>query len=161
MNPDVRKLCENKITKLDLIDETAPEFNVNDTKGQTVSLSDLNGKVVLIDFWATFCPPCIAELPNIKRLYSEYHGKGFEIVGISLDGDDSVVARFTEQSKMAWPQIVDQQDVEALRKKYHVDTIPSLYIIDRKGNLRWGDIKNADAEKAIQLLLKEDPADLS
>jgi peroxiredoxin len=156
LNPDVRKLCENKITKLDLIDETAPEFNVNDTKGQTVSLSDLNGKVVLIDFWATFCPPCIAELPNIKRLYSEYHGKGFEIVGISLDGDDSVVARFTEQSKMAWPQIVDQQDVEALRKKYHVDTIPSLYIIDRKGKVHQYDVKGKHLRKTIESLIADE-----
>jgi peroxiredoxin len=156
LNPDVRKLCENKITKLELIDEPAPEINVNDTKGATISLSDLKGKVVLIDFWATFCPPCIAELPNIKQLYSEYHDKGFEIVGISLDEDESIVARFAEQSGMTWPMIVNQQDVEALRKKYHVEKIPSLYIVNRKGQVHQYDVKGSHLRKTIEALIAED-----
>jgi thiol-disulfide isomerase/thioredoxin len=155
LNPDVRKLCENKIAKLDLIDADAPEIGVSDTKGNTINLSDLKGKVVLIEFWATFCPPCIAELPNIKRLYSEYHAKGFEIVGVSLDEDESVVARFTEQSKIAWPMIVNQQDVDTLRGKYHAEKIPSLYLVSKKGKVYQYDVKGAHLRKTIETLLAE------
>lgn len=156
LNPDVRKLCESKIKKLDLIDEAAPEINVSDTKGAMVNLSDLNGKVVVIDFWATFCPPCIEELPNLKRLYSDYHDKGLEIVGVSLDADESIIARFAEQSKMPWRMIVNQADVEALRQKYFVDTIPALYIVSRKGNVYQYDVTGGSLRKTIETLIAED-----
>ena len=156
LNPQVRERCDNKAAKLDLIDKPAPALGVADSAGNDVTLSDLEGKVVLLDFWATNCPPCIAELPNIKQLYAQLHDKGFEIVGISLDGDDQLVEQFSKQAGMTWRQIVDRQSVETLRERYHVRTIPSLYILDKKGTISQVDVKGRDLRRTVTELLEKE-----
>lgn len=156
LNADVRAMCENKSAKTELIDQPAPEINVADTAGETVDLTALNGKVTLIDFWATNCPPCIEEMPNLKRLYSRYHEKGFEIVGVSLDGDQSIVDQFTQSRKIPWRMIVDEADVRTLRERYQVRLIPSLYLIDQAGNVVQFDVKGANLKKSIETLLNSD-----
>jgi thiol-disulfide isomerase/thioredoxin len=82
--------------------------------GRAVDMKALRGKVVLVDFWATWCGPCIAELPNVKAVYSKYHDKGFEIVGISLDRatDRQKLIDFVAKEEMPWPQHFDGQYVE-------------------------------------------------
>jgi peroxiredoxin len=135
LNSDVRGVCDNLTAKIDLVDQPAPDINVPDTAGETVDLSTLSGKVVLIDFWATNCPPCIEELPNLRELYSRHHERGFEIIGVSLDGDVSVVEAFAQRQQMPWRQIVSESDVAALREKYLVRTIPTLMIIGPDGKV--------------------------
>ena len=154
LNTSVQERCRNKAQKLDLLDAGAPPLTGNDTKGEPIDLASLKGKVVLVDFWATNCPPCIEEFPNIKALYSELHDDGFEIVGVSLDGDASLVENFTGQMKMPWRQIVDETTVEGLRKSWHVPTIPSLYIVDRSGKVSQCDVKGRDLRSTIEKLIK-------
>src|SRR5277367_1881964 len=75
--------------------------------GSTVDLADLRGKVVLMDFWATWCPPCREEVPNVVNVYNKYHSRGFEIVGISLDQDRNALSEFIANNGMPWPEYFD------------------------------------------------------
>lgn len=155
LNADVRSLCDNRVEKIDMVDQPAPEIEAADISGGTVSLSSLQGKVVLVDFWATNCPPCLEEMPNIKQLYAKYHDKGFEVIGVSLDGDQSIVEQFTSQKKIPWPMIVEDGTVASLRASYHVPTIPSLFIVDQTGKLHQFDVRGRDLRLVIEKLLKQ------
>lgn len=156
LNADVRNLCENRIAKIDLVGQPAPEFGIADTAGNPIELTTLQGKVVLIDFWATNCPPCLEEMPNLKRLYAEYRDDGFEIVGVSLDADNSIVEQFTERADIPWRMVVDKADVDGLRQQYLVPTIPALYIVDKAGRIRQFDVRGNDLRKTIESMLKPD-----
>jgi len=154
LNADVRSLCENRIKKMDMVDQRAPEVEGSDITGGTISLASLEGKVVIIDFWATNCPPCLEEMPNLKQIYADYHDSGFEIIGISLDEDPSIVEQFTTRTKITWPMIVERGTVESLRKSYFVPTIPSLFIVDQSGKLHQFDVRGKNLRSVIQKLLK-------
>lgn len=155
LNADVRNICENKIAKLDLIDQSAPEFGVPDSAGNTVELTTLQGKVVLIDFWATNCGPCVEEMPNLKQLYNEYHDTGFEIIGVSLDADAGIVEQFTERRGIPWRMVIDKADVDRLRQQYLVPTIPALYVVGRTGKIHQFDVRGNDLRKSIESLLAD------
>src|SRR5207302_9350088 len=101
--------------------------------GKDFDLAKLKGKVVLIDFWATWCGPCRAELPNMKKVYERYHKDGFEIVGISLDNDKSDLAAFLEKDKLPWPSIFDQ--ASDLADDYGVFSIPLPILVGRDGRV--------------------------
>jgi peroxiredoxin len=109
-------------------------FTAKTTAGKTVKFpDDYKGKVVLLDFWATWCGPCIAELPNVVENYGKYHAKGFEILGISLDKEDAgpQLANFTKQKNMPWPQIYDGRMWSAeLAQLYGVEGIPFMLLVD-------------------------------
>ena len=153
LNADVRNLCENRIAKIDLIGQSAPEFGVDDTAGNQIQLSALQGKVVLIDFWATNCPPCVAEIPNLKQLYADYHDDGFEIIGVSLDADNGIVEQFTDRLKIPWRMVVDKADVDGLRQQYLVPTIPALYVVDKTGKIHQFGVRGNDLRKTIESLV--------
>tara|TARA_R110002072_G_scaffold13481_2_gene56891 strand:+ start:99960 stop:100958 length:999 start_codon:yes stop_codon:yes gene_type:complete len=155
LNADIRSLCENRIKKMDMIDQPAPTVEGSDITGGTVSLPSLEGKVVLIDFWATNCPPCLEEMPNLKQIYADHHTQGFEIIGISLDEDPSIVEQFTTRAEIPWPMIVERGTVDTLRASYFVPTIPSLFIIDQSGKLHQFDVRGNDLRKVIEGLLKK------
>ena len=104
--------------------------------GRKVDLAKLKGKVVLIDFWATWCGPCIAELPNVKKTYAKYHKKGFEIVGISLDQDKGKLTDFVEDNDMPWPQHFDGKGWKnEFAVEFGIRGIPAMWLVDKKGNL--------------------------
>jgi peroxiredoxin len=154
LNADVRSLCDNRVEKIDMVDQPAPEIEAADISGGTVSLSSLQGKVVLVDFWATNCPPCLEEMPNIKQLYAEYHDKGFEVIGVSLDEDQATVEAFTSRAEIPWPMIMERGTVATLRASYHVPTIPSLFVVDQSGKLYQFDVRGRDLRRVIEKLLK-------
>ncbi len=105
--------------------------------GQEIDLSKLQGKVVLIDFWATWCGPCRAELPKVKAAYEKLHPKGFEIVGISFDKSKKDLQAFVAKEKMTWPQYFDGLYWDnKIGKKYGIESIPTMWLVDKKGNLR-------------------------
>src|SRR5215213_9705262 len=113
-----------------------PGFEEKDLDGKPLSVAGLKGKVVLIDFWATWCGPCVAELPNVLKAYEKYHGQGFEIIGISLDQDKEKLTSFMKEKKMTWPQYFDGKGWQnKLAGKYGVDSIPMTYLVDKEGKI--------------------------
>ena len=104
--------------------------------GTKVDLAKMKGKVVLIDFWATWCGPCIAELPSVKKTYKKLNPKGFEIIGISLDTKESALKRFIKKENMPWPQFFDGKGwSNSLAKKHGIRSIPAMWLVDKQGNL--------------------------
>ena len=102
-----------------------------------VDLSQMKGKVVLVDFWATWCGPCVAEFPNVKAAYEKYHDKGFEIVGISFDFKEEPLHRFIEKRGMPWPQYFDGKAwSNPYSLNYGICGIPTMWLVDKKGILR-------------------------
>ncbi len=132
-------------------------FSVTSIDGKKLSPADYKGKVLLIDFWATWCGPCVMEMPNVKSVYSRYHAKGFEIVGISLDQSRDKLDAYLQQQQIEWPQYFDgkwwSNDVAV---KYGITSIPTTVLIDRKGKIRYKTLRGKQLEKAVQELLDEE-----
>lgn len=115
----------------------APEIEMRDKDGNIRKLSDLRGKVVLIDFWASWCGPCRAELPNVVRLYNKYHDKGFDIYSVSLDKDRNAWLQAIQNTGQVWPNHVSdlQGWTSSGGRTYGVSSIPHTVLIDRKGRI--------------------------
>jgi len=127
-----------------------PSFDEKDVAGKPLSLTHYKGKVVLIDFWATWCGPCVNELPNVLKTYEKYHAKGFEIIGISLDDNAQKLAGFTKEKNMAWQQFFDGQGwLNKLAVKYGVHSIPATYLLDGEGKIIGKDLGGDELEKAV------------
>jgi len=104
------------------------------TDGHEVDLAALRGKVILIDFWATWCGPCVAELPNVLKAYEKLHPKGFEIVGISLDSDRAKLEGFIKEKNMTWPQFFDGKGWNnEISSRFGIQSIPAMWLVDKKG----------------------------
>lgn len=155
LNPQVGEFCENRLKKLELVGVDAPELHLTDLKGDLASVADAKGKVLLIDFWATNCPPCLAEFPKLKQLYADKHEEGFEIVGISLDESPDTVEAFQAQAKLPWRMICNEEQVRQARTKYRVRTIPSLFLVGRDGRIAQVDLKGNDLRQAVERCLSE------
>jgi len=113
----------------------APSFTLQDLKGNQVSLSDFKGKVVILDFWATWCPPCVREIPHFIELYEQYKDQGFAMVGISLDHQGvSVVKSFVQKYRVNYPILMTDGRVD--RAYGGITYIPTTFVIDAAGNIR-------------------------
>ena len=114
----------------------ATDFTLRDVDGQSVHLSDFNGKVVLIDFWATWCVPCEAEIPHLQKMYDDYKAKGFVVLGISMDGPETVaqVNPFVRRYNLGFPVLLDEETrvVGIYNPKR---TAPLSVLIDRSGKI--------------------------
>jgi thiol-disulfide isomerase/thioredoxin len=122
-------------------------------------LSGQKGKVVLIDFWATWCKPCVEGIPHLKEFYKAFRGKGFEIIGISLDSKKEDVDNYLSKEKLEWKLAYSGKGwFDDTARYYNVNLIPSYWLIDRQGVLRNFGIPLRDKEtlkKAIAKLLSE------
>lgn len=114
--------------------KSAPDFTLQDLGGNSFTLSSLKGKVVILDFWATWCPPCREEIPHFISLYSQYKGQGLEIVGVALDkGGVRDVMPFSEEQGINYPILIGTQEVT---EDYGgIRGIPTTFVIDREGNI--------------------------
>lgn len=132
-NPNVAKQAKALLAQAELKSKPLTlEFTAVD--GSEVSLKDLRGKVVLLDFWATWCGPCVQEVPNVVATYKKLHEKGFEIVGISLDQDKEALTQFTKEHGMTWPQYFDGQGWNnKISSQFGITSIPAMWLLDRKG----------------------------
>ena len=111
----------------------APDFALPSLKGDTVRLSDFQGKVVILDFWATWCNPCRQEIPGFIRIYSDYKDKGVVVIGVALDKPEKV-KRFAEEYGMNYPVVIG--DREVARKYGGIMGIPTTFILDKEHRIR-------------------------
>lgn len=113
----------------------APDFSFTSLSGEHISLDDLQGKVVLLDFWGTWCPPCVESIPELRNLHKKYSKEpSFVLIGISSDGDDQVWREFTEKNKMVWPQYRDKD--RRILRAFRINAFPTYVVIDHEGIVR-------------------------
>lgn len=104
-------------------------FTLESNQGNKITLSDLKGKVVILDFWATWCPPCKAAIPKLIELYNKYQNQGVLVIGIALDDKDKVI-KLVQEMGINYPVLFDDK---VTSKNYEIQSIPTLFVIDQKG----------------------------
>ncbi len=153
--PQIEKMDAMKAIQRSMVVGGAfPDFQEKDLDGKPLSISRFKGKVLLVDFWATWCGPCRVELPNVIATYEKHHKKGFDILGISLDQDEQAMKKFLASNKMTWPQYFDGLGWQnKLAARYGVNSIPATYLLDAQGKIIARDLRGNDLEKAVAAAL--------
>lgn len=136
----------------------APEFQAPSLEGKEFKLSSLKGKVVLMDFWATWCDPCRESVPLFQSLFQKYKGDGFSVVGVSMDAETEGVPAFVSQEKVSYSIVLDPDNT--VGRLYRVHGIPNIFLIDKQGRVRkhwvgWDDSLKPEVESEIKTLLQE------
>jgi peroxiredoxin/predicted negative regulator of RcsB-dependent stress response len=153
-SPNLRQKVRDDLARLDKVGQPAPAFAVNDLAGKPIRLADFKGQFVLIDFWATWCGPCVADLPNLQAAYAKYHGRGFEIISVSLDETAGPVADFVKARKIPWRQIHNASCGDDLVEAFGIRSIPASFLIDPDGKITRLELRGATIEKTLGTLLK-------
>jgi len=147
------KQLEERIVVLERVEpgKVAPDFTMNDPEGNPVTLSQLRGKVVLIDFWASWCGPCRKENPNVVAAYKKYHEKGFDIIGVSLDRDMTSWKKAIADDNLTWTHVSDLQYWNsAVGKQYGIMSIPSNLLLDKNGVIIGKNLTGEDLTKKLE-----------
>lgn len=139
--------------RLGMIGKPAPNFSETDIDGNPISLKDYHGKVVLLDFWTTTCGPCIAEMPNMKKVYDAYEDVGFDVIGVNIDTHEADLHEFLKVCDLPWRQIFGGQD-SPLKKLYRVRGVPSPWLMDKAGNVISYQARGAALKKLVAEAVK-------
>ena len=113
------------------VGEPAPDFRLENLDGQSISLSDFRGKPILLNFWATWCPPCVAEMPYLQQVYEEWSGKGLVVLAVNIGENPTEVKRFLQAHDLSLPVLLDTEENTA--EKYNITGIPASFFIDSDG----------------------------
>ena len=134
----------------------APDFEVRGFNGEALSLKKYRGQVILLDFWATWCGPCLEEMPNVKRVYRKYKDQNFQIIGISLDTNRSRLRSYLQRERITWPQFFDGAGWDnSVAQQYGINGIPQTYLIDGNGFIRKENLRGRALDAAVAELVKE------
>lgn len=134
--------------------QPAPDFSLPSLAGETVSLDDYAGQVVLVNLWATWCPPCRAEMPTLNAFYETHQGQGFVVLAVNSQEDARTVEDFIVDNQFSFPVLLDSRN--ELLTRYQVRGLPTTFIIDRQGNIHYihtGEITRQQLEAVVGPLL--------
>ena len=162
---DVRRHFSARMERIGMLGKEAPPIVGVDVDGHPINLAEMKGKVVLVDFWATWCPPCVAEIPNLHSLTKTYGDKGFTILGINLDTAHPdvkgleqalpLVRKFLIDFRVTWPSVVNGGDGKDFTKPYGVREIPATFLIGRDGKIIHVELSGDALERAVRQAVGE------
>lgn len=151
-NSYLGKKLKVAIEKLELsaVGSLAPDFTLKDKEGKEVHRSDFCGKYLLLDFWASWCGPCLREIPNLKELYKKYHGQGFEILSVSLDDNQNDWLQAVEQHKLDWRHVSSLKGWKCpIAKLYNVTGIPAMFLLNKEGKIVATGLRGGELQKQV------------
>ncbi|MFM9987920.1 peroxiredoxin family protein [Flavobacterium sp.] len=138
------------------IGQSAPNFTAKNVDGKLVSLKESLGKITIIDFWASWCSPCRKENPNVVNLYNEFHAKGLNIIGVSLDDKATAWKEAIAKDKLTWTQVSNLKSwQDPIAVTYNIQSIPATFLLDANGNIIAKDLRGVELKaKVAELLAK-------
>lgn len=136
------------------IGKPAPDFSFPTPDGNVVGLKDYRGKLLIVDFWASWCGPCRSEIPHMKEIYKKYKSQGVEILSVSIDKKDTDWTKALQEEDMPWAQVCAPNAGAEIMKDYQFNGIPYIILIDKEGNILAKNLRGEDINKAIDEALK-------
>ena len=137
------------------IGKPAMEISMPNAEEEVVTLSSQKGKYVLLDFWATWCGPCVKEMPNLVEVYEKYHEKGFEVYAVSLDTKKSAWQKFLKTKKLPWINVSDLQEDNAAGVAYSVNAVPANFLLDKEGTIIGKNMTMEELAEQLEMLLQD------
>lgn len=156
--------AERSVYELEMLNigQLAPDFSSDTIDGKTIRLSELRGKVVLLEFWATTCGPCVKEIPQLTQLYGNVDANEFQLLGITNDHNQETIVQFVKKAGNNWPQIhqprmdLDGRPVNGeIMNAYNVSSLPRYFLIDRNGKIAFKDLRGDDLSAAVESMVNE------
>ena len=153
-SPNLRQKIDADLKRLDKVGRPAASFTAEDITGKSIRMDAYRGKHVLVDFWATWCAPCVGELPRLQEAYRKYHDAGFEIISVSLDESKTAVSDFAKVRSLPWPQLHNATCTVDLVEAFAVGSIPATYLVDPDGTIIRLDLRGKALDQTLSRLIK-------